>query len=54
MKLISVQPDMEYIEFVAQKLKQEGMKIAWAPIIREDGENSLIGDKTYLVTEEPA
>ncbi|WP_375471607.1 DUF2806 domain-containing protein [uncultured Nostoc sp.] len=54
LKLISVQPDMEYIEFVAQKFKREGMKIAWAPIIREDGENPLIGDKTYIVTEEPA
>nr|WP_298907170.1 DUF2806 domain-containing protein [uncultured Nostoc sp.] len=53
LKLISVQPDMEYIEFVAQKFKREGMKIAWAPII-EDGENLSIGDKTYIVTEEPA
>ena len=51
LKLISIQPDMEYVEFVAQKFKREGMKVAWAPIVKDDGEFIHIGDKTYLPTD---
>ncbi|BAY23146.1 hypothetical protein NIES2100_29100 [Calothrix sp. NIES-2100] len=54
LKLISGSTDMEYIKFVAQKLKRDGMKVAWAPIAKDDGELIYIGDKTYLDTEESA
>ena len=51
LKLISIQPDMEYVKFVAQKFNREGMKIAWASILREEEGFIHIGDKTYLSTD---
>jgi hypothetical protein len=50
LKLISIKPDMEYLKFVANKFKQDGMKIAWAPILKKRKEEgkSDIGEKTYL------
>ena len=51
MKLISIQPDMEYVKFVTRKFNREGMKIAWAPVLREEEGSIHIGDKTYLTTD---
>lgn len=46
--LISIQPDMEYIKFIAQQFHSDGMKVAWAPVVKEEGDLMYIGDKTYL------
>jgi len=48
LKLISIQPDMDYLKFVAQKFNREGMKIAYAPILKEEEGSLHIEDKTYF------
>jgi hypothetical protein len=48
LKLVSIQPDMEYIKSIAQQFHSEGMKVAWAQIVKEEGGLIYIGDKSYL------
>jgi len=48
LKLITIQPDMDYLKFVAQKFNREGMKIAYASILREEEGLFHIEDKTYF------
>lgn len=51
LKLVTVQPYMEYVEFVAQIFKHDGMKVAWAPIVKNDDESVQIGDKAYITID---
>jgi Protein of unknown function (DUF2806) len=51
LKLVSIQPDIEYIEYIeyiVKILQFRGMKVAWAPIVKEEGDSICIGDKIYF------
>jgi hypothetical protein len=48
LKLVSTQPDMEYVKSISQQFNSEGMKFAWAPILKEEGDLIHIGNKSYL------
>ena len=48
LKLISIQPDMEYLKFVAQKFNLPGLKIAYARLLKEEEDLLHIEDKTYF------
>ncbi|NJO80666.1 MAG: DUF2806 domain-containing protein [Cyanobacteria bacterium RM1_2_2] len=48
LKLVSIEPDMEYIQAIAQLFYVEGMKVAWATVLREEGDYIHLGNKTYL------
>ena len=48
LQLISIQPDMQYLKFIAQKLNRESIKISYAPILKEEEGLFHIEDKTYF------
>ncbi|WP_416670109.1 DUF2806 domain-containing protein [Egbenema bharatensis] len=48
LKLVPIQPDIEYVKFIAQHLHADGMKVAWAPVVKTEGDLIYTGDKTYL------
>ncbi|MFN5763512.1 MAG: hypothetical protein ACK596_06530 [Pseudanabaena sp.] len=48
LQLISIQPDMDYLKFVAQKFNREGMKIAYSSIHKEEEGLLHIENKTYF------
>lgn len=48
LQLITIQPDMEYVNFVGKRFRAEGVKFAWAPIVQFLGEQVRYGNKTYV------
>ena len=48
LELITVQPDMEYLEFVGKRFAADGVKPAWAPILGMVGNQISFGAKTYM------
>lgn len=48
LQLLTVQPDMEYVEFVGKRFKAEGVKFAWAPVVEVVGDRIHFGAKTYV------
>lgn len=58
LKLLTVQPDMNYVQFVGKQFSAEGVKFSWAPILGIAGDQIHFGAKTYLeqkdgLTQEP-
>jgi hypothetical protein len=48
LQLLTVQPDMEYVEFVGKRFSAEGVRFAWAPITGILGDQIHFGNKTYV------
>ena len=48
LQLLSVQPDMEYVQFVGKRFTADGVKFAWAPILGTNGNQIHFGAKTYV------
>ena len=51
LKLITIEPDMEYVRLIAQKFnrfKQDEIKMSMSPIISRDGNTFEDGEKTYI------
>ncbi len=48
LQLLTVQPDMEYVEFVGKRFNADGVKFAWAPIVGVVGDRVHFGVKTYV------
>lgn len=48
LELITVQPDMEYLQFVGKRFAADGVKPAWAPILGMVGNQISFGAKTYI------
>jgi hypothetical protein len=51
LKLITIEPDMEYVKLIAQKFnrfKQDEIKMSMSPIISRDGNAFESGEKTYI------
>lgn len=48
LELLTVQPDMEYLEFVGRRFAVDGVKSSWAPILGIAGGQISLGAKTYI------
>jgi hypothetical protein len=48
LKLVSIEPDMEYVKYIAQQFYSEGFKFFYAPILDKKDNSIRTGDKTYL------
>ncbi|MHB1116271.1 DUF2806 domain-containing protein [Sideroxydans sp.] len=48
LQLITIQPDMEYVDIVRKRFHAEGVKFAWAPILQFIGDQIRYGNKTYV------
>jgi len=48
LQLVIVQPDMDYVKFVGQRFRAEGIKFAWAPINGINKDQIYFGNKTYI------
>jgi hypothetical protein len=48
LELLTVQPDMEYLEFVGRRFAADGLKSSWAPILGIVGDQINFGTKTYI------
>ena len=48
LELLTVQPDMEYLQFVGKRFAADGVKPAWAPILGMVGNQIRFGAKTYI------
>ena len=52
LQLLTVQPDMEYVQFVGKRFTADGVRFAWAPIIGIVGDQIHFGAKTYVGQQE--
>lgn len=48
LQLVTAQPDMDYVKFVGQRFRAEGMRFAWAPIHGTSKDQIYFGNKTYV------
>lgn len=46
--LVTVEPDMDYLGLAAKRFRADGVKVAWAPIQKIEGDRIQFGAKTYL------